>query len=90
LSTAVASGGNGCGRKLPSCPLAPRLERSSGLKPGYASAAVKSKVSRPMASIAVPAQPASMDRLIVHMGSSLSSFTTHPANGMLTARLAGR
>jgi hypothetical protein len=69
----------GCGRKLPSCLLAPGFERSIGLKPGYASAAVS-----PMASIAAPAQLVSMDRLIVHMSPSLSS---HPANGMLVARL---
>src|SRR5438128_10647382 len=61
LSTAVASGGNGCGRRLPSCPLASGLLRSSGLKPGgdCASAVVAS----PIATIAAAAP--SMDRLIV-------------------------
>src|SRR5262245_38768928 len=80
LSTAVASGGAGCGRRLPSCPLAPGLVRSIGLKPGCASAAVRLIVS-----IAAPAQPASMDRLVVHMEFLPVVVHTYPANGMLAA-----
>src|SRR5215468_5898827 len=72
LSTAVASGGNGCGRRLPSCPLPPGFERSSGLKPGCASA-----VATPIVTIA--AAP-SMDRMIVFMNSSLTSSLTWPSS----------
>src|SRR5215510_9276655 len=62
LSTAVASGGVGCGRRLPSWLLALGLLRSSGLKPGGVCA---SAVVSPTATITAAAP--SMDRLIVFM-----------------------
>src|SRR5262245_46648658 len=69
LSTAVASGGVGCGRNVESWPLAPGLVRWSGLKPGGCASAV---VARPMLSIAEAA--VSMDRLIVVMVEFLPVF----------------
>src|SRR5215467_8244675 len=75
LSTAVASGGNGCGRRFPSCPLALGFERSSGLKPGGVCACA---VASPIATITVAAP--SMDRVIEFMSFSLSSSLTWPSS----------